>query len=57
MILCQNDKKSKGKIIETPNKKDANKNLPGSVNLSDFQTKKPKNIGGRIVVRYRNKCV
>ena len=29
--------KSNGKIIETPNKKDAIRNFPGSGNLSDFQ--------------------
>ena len=34
MILIN---KSNGRIIETPNKKDATRNFPGSGNLSDFQ--------------------
>ena len=46
--------KSNGKIIDTPNKKDAIRNFPGSGNLSDFQIIIPNKIGGRMVARYIN---
>ena len=41
--------KCSGKTIDAPNKNDENKNLPGSGNLSDFQTAIPSNIGGSTV--------
>ena len=44
-------KKSNGKIIEAPSKKEAIKNFPGSGNLSDFQIKSPIKIGGTIVAK------
>ena len=44
----------RGKTIDAPNKKDENKNLPGSGNLSDFQTANPNRMGGKTVEIYRN---
>tara|TARA_B100001093_G_C26088358_1_gene701688 strand:+ start:25 stop:201 length:177 start_codon:yes stop_codon:yes gene_type:complete len=46
--------KSNGRIIETPNKKDATRNFPGSGNLSDFQITIPRRIGGKTVAKYMN---
>ena len=40
-----------GKIIETPNRKEAIRNFPGSGNLSDFQIIIPNKIGGSIVAK------
>ena len=40
--------------METPNKKEATRNFPGSGNLSDFQIIIPNIIGGRIVAKYIN---
>ena len=37
--------------METPNKKEAIRNFPGSGNLSDFQIIIPNIIGGSIVTK------
>ena len=54
MIFSNFYNRSKGKIIETPSRKDATRNFPGSGNLSDFHIINPNKIGGNIVARYIN---